>query len=277
MKALFVAVAISLSLQLAASSDDAAKLAPLNRKDWLLTKTERESLNSVPLEAMQLAFFSLLRASGGEDLEGLALNAFRFEDLNGDGMAELLCRIDVSGRGIVRETAVYSRKDGRFVKRSIPSFSLGQGADGGLEIFQLDGRSLLVGSETLLEIHTASPIWTFPVLHSWSGGGFSDVSGECWSYYKDVFLKRVKESYLDCLKALKKGSKEQRSDALIGATGMAKALLRLEELFPEKAKLQREDKEKLRKLISMLYEVADSEPELDKEIAKVQKALKSSE
>ncbi len=252
-------------------------LAPLGRKDWLITKTEMERLNACSIKTMQLALFSMLKAAEDVDLEGQTLVGFKFADLNGDGMAEAICLLDVSGRGIVQDIFIMSRKNGVFIKSSVRSFSMVSKPEAlaGIETFSKGRQSLLVANETVLCMHTASPIWTFPVLYAWDGSKCADVSKENWDYYKDVFMKSVKSRYMEYLKALKSGSANQKEDALIGATGMAMALKRQAELFPTKAKLEPEDKAKLRKLISMLYEGCKSEESLDKKISEIDSYLKN--
>ena len=219
LSALFISRAVAGAL----SSND---LSLLERDTWSFSAQKIETLNAVAPKVLEAKFLSILKAATGH-IAAEALMEFRFTDLDGDGIAEALARIDYSGRGLTRDLSVLSRKSGKYYYQTIPAYGCG------ITLWQKEKQNLIVGSFPLFELTRADPLQTFPVLYAWTGSQCEDVSRENKNYYEAQYVPVLTNALCRCQQTDIPENEESRRRVMIEAIGLALATKKLNSMFAD--------------------------------------------
>ena len=196
----------------------------LRRDTWSFSEEEMKTLNKCTAESLEKTLLPIINDATGHVIEG-RLMSFRVVDLNNDGIAEVLACIDYSGRGVIRDVALLSRKSGQYYQRTIPAYG------GTIKLVRKENQNLVVGSLPLFELTGADPIQAFPMLYSWTGCECRDVSRENRAFYASQYLP-VLTNALYCFQGnnLIKGGEAQRR-FMIEAINCGLAIEKLNSMF----------------------------------------------
>lgn len=240
---------------LVARGQDVLKL--LNRDSWSFSTNEVQHLNALSPQVMQPTVVGIV-SSVTEYGDNDRLLAFRVIDLNGDGADELLARLDCSGRGIVQDLVVLSRKGGAYICDTVSAY----GQD--ITVYQSGTQFLIVASCRLLgeDVNHADPNQDFQFLYAWSGTNCNDVSRQHREYYESRFVPSLTNAIARYDERIGADKDDQRR-SFLEVFGFGMAAQKFTELFSV-SPLSREQTKKLERLLSRLS--ADQDTKLKKQL-----------
>lgn len=206
----------------------------LSRDTWSFSAEEIKTLNGCAVEVFQKTLVLSLRHATNYIMEIMAaglkngrLVEFHVIDLNYDGIAEMLLSVDDSGRGVMRNISVLSRKSGQYYCQGIPVYG------GTIKLMQNEKQNLIVGSSPLFELTRADPIRTFPILYSWTGSQCKDVSRENKAYYEAQYLPALTNALFRSQDINLSDEGESKRRVLVEVIGLALATEKLTSMFPD--------------------------------------------
>ncbi len=210
-------------------------LTVLVRNTWSFSAQEIKNLNGQAADVFQKSLALTLKDVPDYAVEIMAsgltygrLVEFRIVDLNDDGIAEILLSVDDSGRGLIRDISVLSRRSGKFYCQGISAYG------GTIKLLRTEKPNLIIGSSPLFELTRADPILTFPMLYSWTGSQCKDVSRENRAYYEAQYLPALTNA-ISRFQAInmsdKKGESKRR--LMVEVIGWALATEKLVSMFSD--------------------------------------------
>ena len=144
---------------------------------------------------------------------------FRIADLDGDGTIELLARIDYSGRKVAMDVTLLSHEADGWKLHTIPHHG------DGISLLERGDQKMVVGSVPLFELSRADPVFVFPLIYSWNGRQFRDVSDSEESFYRENVLPVITNG----IHRLQAGENIRHS--MSEAVGLALAVERINGMF----------------------------------------------
>ena len=152
-------------------------------------------------------------------IESGELLDFSIADLDGDGTMELLARIDYSGRKVAMDVTLLSHEADGWELHTIPHH-----ADG-ISFWERGEQKMVIGSMPLFELSRVDPVFVFPLIYSWDGRQFRDVSDNEESFYRENVLPVITNG----IHRLQAG--ENIRHGLSEAVGLALAVERINGMF----------------------------------------------
>jgi len=224
----------------------AADVSPLlQRNNWEFTQEELAKLNSANVTELDDTITKLIAKTTGNLPTGVLIG-FKVVDLNDDGISEIIARVDVSGRGLLRDVTIISRNDGVYHYDTIPAYG------GMTQLWKSDKEQLLVTSQPACDLSRSDPLITYPLLYSWTGLKCKDVSKQARAYYETSFLPSIKESLERAKEAAPTTeSREDKLRRVLRIVGLSRALVRVNNLF-DKPLFSRSEVADLKKTLESL-------------------------
>jgi hypothetical protein len=123
---------------------------------------------------------------------------FEFEDINNDGVYELIVSHDFSGRGFINGIMIIYRTDGGFASQGIPSWNPDNysGHDFSREIIDLNGDGLkeIIAYQPITEYEGAvNPMAFWPSVYRWNGKGYIKADEEFSEFYKTGVIPKLEK------------------------------------------------------------------------------------
>lgn len=216
--------ALVVALAVRASASDVSSL--LERDTWLFSQEERAQLNAVEAARFNGVILNLIATATGNLPTGVLMD-FQVVDLDADGTSEIIAAVDVSGRGLLRDVAVVSRKDGAYRCDTIPAYG------GAIDLWESDGKQFLVGAQPAYELSRADPLITYPLVYSWTGEKCEEVSARARSYYDATFLPLINASLE---KAMEQDPAESHVDnrrTVLRMVALSRSIIKVNRLFEQ--------------------------------------------
>jgi len=218
------AIAFVAALTMTAYASDVSSL--LQRNTWAFSQEERAQLNAAEAAELDTRIINIIAEATG-NLPTCVLMDFKVVDLNADDTSEIIAAVDVSGRGLLRDVAVISRKDGAYRYDTIPAYG------GAIDVWESGGKQLLVGAQPAYELSRSDPLITYPLLYSWTGSQCKDVSRENRAYYEAQYLP-VLTNALYRFQAIKlPGEGEYKRRRMVELIGWSLATEKLNSMFSD--------------------------------------------
>lgn len=239
----------------------------LHQDTWSFSAEEIQTLNAIDRKVMGPELASIIKNVTGRKDEDPLMD-FKVIDLNGDGIAEIIFRTDVSGRGFSRDASVLSRNNGRYNYAIVPSYGIK------IILWETENQKFIVGSEPVFEMIRCDPILDFPEIYVWTGSNCKIVSKQYWPYYRDHLLPLVTNGIFEIKNTnfFFRGP-ELKHCMAVEAVNWALATDKLNEMFPEEPAV-RDAVRKIYELLNALRLEDDENPRLVKEFRNVQEKIR---
>jgi hypothetical protein len=201
-------------------------LSLLERDTWAFSQEECAQLNAVEVARFNDVILSIIATTTGNLPVGVLVD-FQIVDLNADGISEIIASVDVSGRGLLRDVAVLSKKDGAYLFDTIPTYG------GAIDLWKLDEQQLLVGQQPAYELSRADPLITYPLLYLWTGVKGVDVSGRGRLYYETTFLPLINASLKVTMEQNIDKSRDHKRQTVLRLVGLSRSVIKVNSLFEQ--------------------------------------------
>ncbi|NLB66063.1 MAG: hypothetical protein GX803_06315 [Lentisphaerae bacterium] len=218
------AFVLVLALAVRASASDVSSL--LERDTWLFSQEERAQLNAVEAARFNVVILNLIATATGNLPTGVLMD-FQVVDLDADGTSEIIAAVDVSGRGLLRDIAVVSRKDGAYRYDTIPAYG------GVIDLWESDGKQFLVGAQPAYELSRTDPLITYPLLYAWTGVKCEEVSERARSYYEVTFLPLFNASLEKAMEQDPAESHDDKRRTVLRMVALSRSVIKVNSLFEQ--------------------------------------------
>lgn len=198
----------------------------LERDTWIFSQEECDQLNAVDAANFNVMIINVIAMATGNLPTGVLMD-FQVVDLNADGISEIIVAVDVSGRGLLRDVAVISRKDGEYRHDIIPTYG------GVIDLWESNGKYFIVGAQPAYELSRTDPLITYPLLYAWTGVKCENVSKQVRSYYEATFLPLINASLR---KAVEQDTPELYDDqrrSVLRTVVLSLAIIKVNSLFEQ--------------------------------------------
>ena len=218
------AFALVVALAVRASASDVSSL--LERDTWTFSLEERAQLNAVEAAHFNVVILNLIATATGNLPTGVLMD-FQVVDLDADGISGIIATVDVSGRGLSRDVAVVSRKDGTYRYDTIPTYG------GAIDLWESDGKQFLVGAQPAYELSRTDPLITYPLLYSWTGVKCEEVSERARSYYEATFLPLITASLEKAMEQDTAESHDDKRRTVLRMVALSRSVIKVNSLFEQ--------------------------------------------
>ena len=237
---LFLLAAFSACCVRADSTTDTSAL--LHRDTWSFSVEQVKALNEVSsrdlgaelaaiitnktdyanVTILQLKF--ILTTNELNYTDRTPLPKFKFIDLNGDGIAEMVAH-SPNGRQPGGSLYILSRQSGRHYCDIISC------DNEGMRFWPTNNQALIIGAEALFRGATVDPYHPMEVLYAWTGTNCVDVSRKYGSFYESQVIPKLTNQLDQAYQDVIHGKMED--PLLVEAVQWALTADRLNEMFPE--------------------------------------------
>ena len=219
---LALAIAFVLVIVQAAGALDPPSLLQLDT--WTFSQEDQDRLNAAHAVDLGPEIMTAIAKATGNLPIG-TVRDFRADDLNADGICEIVAAVDVSGRGLVRDLITVSRNGGAYSCDTIPAYG------GEIRLWGMDGKQMLVTMQPAYDLSRSDPLITYPRLFSWTGTKCEDVSQRTRPYYEDVFLPQIKSMMAEAEKVNVSTNIEDRHRIIIRVASLSHAAVKVNRFF----------------------------------------------
>lgn len=281
---LFILITFSACCARAGSTTDV--LALLHRDTWSFSAKEITALNRVSSKDMGaglaaiitnvtdyadgtlMEFKFIVTTNEINYADWIPLPNFKFIDLNGDGIAEMVAH-NPHGRQPGGSLYILSRKSGKHYCDIIPC------DNGGMRFWPTNNQALIIGSEPLFTWATVDPYHPIEVLYAWTGTNCVDVSNKHRPFYESQVIPKLTNELSRAYQNVVRGKMEadEGHTTPVEAAQWALAADKLKEMFPELPAV-RDLAKKAYDLLNALRLEDDENPLFVKEFRNVQERIR---
>lgn len=239
----------------------------LHRATWSFSAEEIKTLNTIDRKVMGPHIAAIIKNATGHKDEDPLMD-FKVIDLNGDGIAEVVFRTDVSGRWFARDVCVLSCSSGKYNYEIVPSYGIK------ITLWEKKDQKFIVGSEPVFELVRCDPILNFPEIYAWTGSKCKLVSKQHWPYYRDQFLPLLTNGISELENTnFQTLAPECKHRMAVEAVNWALATDKLNEMFPEEPAV----KDSLKKTYELLNALRLEDDENSLFVRKIAKEIRNAQ
>jgi hypothetical protein len=186
-------------------SDESSKILETTRKQAVelfifeLTAEDEKSLSELKSEYLKEFPQANAHLSDIDFLHKLfTVSEFRFVDLEGDGIYELVASLDNSGRAFYNTVIVIRKRNGRFESQGITSWNPRDYSrhDFSKELVDLNGDGVkeIVAYQPMTDYEGAvNPIAFWPSVYQWSGQSYIKADEQFPEFYKTRVIPELEK------------------------------------------------------------------------------------